>query len=248
VSVARAGACRGRVGLGGSALIRSRASERAPPGGRRRTSRALLICDFRRKFGRLPTAGIEWHWWPGPQTCTGDAFALHRRPALTERADGPLRHPRRGGSFGLSLGTVTMRCFRCRNLPALAGILLVDSGGRVTAKRGRRPAAPGVPSVQDVAEMIRVIMPASTAPSTSMRAARPFWALGRGNYARGAAAAVRAGCSAGSGAHAVRRALLALIEDAADDALACVAGARGLARCCHGFSRPEGGDGVHGVR
>jgi disulfide bond formation protein DsbB len=59
------------VGLGGPLLIRSRLVERgvAPA----IAGLAALLVALSGAVG-VYHAGIEWHWWPGPQSCTGSAF------------------------------------------------------------------------------------------------------------------------------------------------------------------------------
>jgi disulfide bond formation protein DsbB len=59
------------VGLGGPLLIRVRLVERgAAPA---IAGLAALLIAISGAVG-VYHAGIEWHWWPGPQSCTGPAF------------------------------------------------------------------------------------------------------------------------------------------------------------------------------
>src|SRR5436305_272131 len=59
------------AGLGGPLLIRIRLVERgvAPA----IAGLAALLVAISGAVG-VYHAGIEWHWWPGPQSCTGSAF------------------------------------------------------------------------------------------------------------------------------------------------------------------------------
>jgi disulfide bond formation protein DsbB len=59
------------VGFGGSLLILAGLLERAAARGV-----ALLAALLIAVSGAVGIyhAGVEWHWWPGPQTCTGPAF------------------------------------------------------------------------------------------------------------------------------------------------------------------------------
>ena len=59
------------VGLGGPLLIRFRLVERSAI-----WSIAALAALLVAVSGAVGVyhAGIEWHWWPGPQSCTGSAF------------------------------------------------------------------------------------------------------------------------------------------------------------------------------
>jgi disulfide bond formation protein DsbB len=59
------------VGLGGPILIRARLAERGTAWGI--AALAALLVAISGAVG-VYHAGIEWHWWPGPQSCTGPAF------------------------------------------------------------------------------------------------------------------------------------------------------------------------------
>ena len=59
------------VGLGGPLLIRARLVERG--GAWSVAALAALLIAISGAVG-VYHAGIEWHWWPGPQSCTGPAF------------------------------------------------------------------------------------------------------------------------------------------------------------------------------
>jgi len=61
------------VGLGGPLLILFGLAERSTA-----WSIAVLTALLIAVSGGVGAyhAGIEWHWWPGPQSCTGSAFQL----------------------------------------------------------------------------------------------------------------------------------------------------------------------------
>ena len=59
------------VGLGGPLLIRFGLAERGTAWGI--AALAALLIAVSGAVG-VYHAGIEWHWWPGPQSCTGAAF------------------------------------------------------------------------------------------------------------------------------------------------------------------------------
>jgi len=59
------------VGLGGPLLIRLGLAERGTA--RSIATLAALLVGISGAVG-VYHAGIEWHWWPGPQSCTGSAF------------------------------------------------------------------------------------------------------------------------------------------------------------------------------
>jgi disulfide bond formation protein DsbB len=59
------------VGLGGPLFIRIRLVERGAAWGI--AALAALLVAISGAVG-VYHAGIEWHWWPGPQSCTGSAF------------------------------------------------------------------------------------------------------------------------------------------------------------------------------
>ena len=59
------------VGLGGPILIRFRLVERGAIWGI--AALAAMLVAISGGLG-VYHAGIEWHWWPGPQSCTGSAF------------------------------------------------------------------------------------------------------------------------------------------------------------------------------
>ncbi|HEX3432051.1 MAG TPA: disulfide bond formation protein B [Rhizomicrobium sp.] len=59
------------VGLGGPLLIRVRLVERGAVWSI--AALAALLVAISGAVG-VYHAGIEWHWWPGPQSCTGAAF------------------------------------------------------------------------------------------------------------------------------------------------------------------------------
>ena len=59
------------VGLGGPLLIRFWLAERGTAWGI--AALAALLIAVSGAVG-VYHAGIEWHWWPGPQSCTGAAF------------------------------------------------------------------------------------------------------------------------------------------------------------------------------
>jgi disulfide bond formation protein DsbB len=59
------------VGFGGPLLIRIGLLERGAARGV--AGLAALLIAVSGAIG-VYHAGIEWHWWPGPQSCTGPAF------------------------------------------------------------------------------------------------------------------------------------------------------------------------------
>jgi disulfide bond formation protein DsbB len=59
------------VGFGGPLLIRLRLVERGSASAV--AGLAALLVAISGAVG-VYHAGIEWHWWPGPQSCTGSAF------------------------------------------------------------------------------------------------------------------------------------------------------------------------------
>ena len=59
------------VGLGGPLLIRAGLLDRGAARGV--AALAALLIALSGAVG-LYHAGVEWHWWPGPQSCTGAAF------------------------------------------------------------------------------------------------------------------------------------------------------------------------------
>jgi disulfide bond formation protein DsbB len=65
------------AGLGGPLLIRARLVERGAAWGI--AAVAALLVALSGAVG-VYHAGIEWHWWPGPQSCTGSAFRFTGAP------------------------------------------------------------------------------------------------------------------------------------------------------------------------
>ncbi|HEY2446262.1 MAG TPA: disulfide bond formation protein B [Rhizomicrobium sp.] len=65
------------VGLGGPLLIQLGLIERGAARGVGLL--AALLIAVSGAVG-LYHAGVEWHWWPGPQTCTGAAFRYTAGP------------------------------------------------------------------------------------------------------------------------------------------------------------------------
>ena len=59
------------VGLGGSFLISVGLLERGAARGVAGLTALLIAISG---VVGVYHAGVEWHWWPGPQTCTGEAF------------------------------------------------------------------------------------------------------------------------------------------------------------------------------
>lgn len=59
------------VGLGGALLIRAGLLDLGAARGV--AALAALLIAISGAVG-LYHAGVEWHWWPGPQSCTGSAF------------------------------------------------------------------------------------------------------------------------------------------------------------------------------
>lgn len=110
------------VGLGGPLLIRFRLAELGTAWGI--AALAALLVAISGAVGAYH-AGIEWHWWPGPQSCTGSAFQydgghldLNAPVVMCDRAAWRL--------FGISLaGYNALISF---GLAALAAFLLVRAG------------------------------------------------------------------------------------------------------------------------
>jgi disulfide bond formation protein DsbB len=59
------------IGLGGGLLVRSGALDAAFA--RPLAWITILLVAAAGALG-IYHAGVEWHWWPGPQECTGNAF------------------------------------------------------------------------------------------------------------------------------------------------------------------------------
>jgi disulfide bond formation protein DsbB len=59
------------VGFGGPLLIRAGLIERGAARGV--AALAALLIAISGAIG-VYHAGVEWHWWPGPQSCSGPAF------------------------------------------------------------------------------------------------------------------------------------------------------------------------------
>jgi disulfide bond formation protein DsbB len=68
------------IGIGGALLIRAGLIGRKA-GGALAAITALLIAASGVLGGYH--AGVEWHWWPGPTSCTGPAFQFHGTLDLT---------------------------------------------------------------------------------------------------------------------------------------------------------------------
>jgi disulfide bond formation protein DsbB len=68
------------IGIGGALLIRAGLAGRKA-GGALAAITALLIATSGVLGGYH--AGVEWHWWPGPTSCTGPAFQFHGTLDLT---------------------------------------------------------------------------------------------------------------------------------------------------------------------
>lgn len=110
------------VGLGGPLLIRFGLAERSTAWGI--AALAALLIAISGAVGAYH-AGIEWHWWPGPQSCTGSAFQygggrldLNAPVVMCDRAAWRL--------FGISLaGYNALVSFA---LAAIAAFLLGQSG------------------------------------------------------------------------------------------------------------------------
>ena len=107
------------VGLGGPLLIWFGLAERGTAWGI--AALAALLVAISGAVG-VYHAGIEWHWWPGPQSCTGSAFQyaggrldLNAPVVMCDRAAWRL--------FGISLaGYNALISF---GLAALASFLLI---------------------------------------------------------------------------------------------------------------------------
>jgi disulfide bond formation protein DsbB len=65
------------VGYGGPLLIRAGLLERGAA--RSVAGLAALLIAISGAIG-VYHAGVEWHWWPGPQSCTGPAFRFTGGP------------------------------------------------------------------------------------------------------------------------------------------------------------------------
>ena len=110
------------VGLGGPLLIRLGLAERGTAWSI--AALAALLVAVSGAVGAYH-AGIEWHWWPGPQSCTGSAFQytgghldLNAPVVMCDRAAWRL--------FGISLAGYN--AFISFALAATAAILLARSG------------------------------------------------------------------------------------------------------------------------
>lgn len=72
-------------------------------------------------------AGVEWHWWPGPQTCTGSAF--HTSGALDLNAPVVMCDHAAWRLFGLSLAGYN----------AVISLVLAATGLTLAARIRRHP-------------------------------------------------------------------------------------------------------------
>jgi disulfide bond formation protein DsbB len=72
-------------------------------------------------------AGVEWHFWPGPQSCTGTAF--HASGALDLNAPVVMCDHAAWRLFGLSLAGYN----------AILSLVLAAIGFMFVARNGRRP-------------------------------------------------------------------------------------------------------------
>jgi len=113
------------VGLGGPLLVRFRLVERGAM-----WAIAALTALLVAVSGGVGVyhAGIEWHWWPGPQSCTGAAFHytgggldLNAPVVMCDRAAWRL--------FGLSLAGYN----------ALFSFALAGIAAAMLARSGRKP-------------------------------------------------------------------------------------------------------------
>ena len=112
------------VGLGGPLLIRFRLVERGTIRGI--AALAALLIALSGAVG-VYHAGVEWHWWPGPQSCTGPAFRFTGAPldlnapvVMCDRAAWRL--------FGLSLAGYN----------ALISFALAGAAALMLARSGRK--------------------------------------------------------------------------------------------------------------
>jgi hypothetical protein len=135
------------IGLGGGLVVRSGVID-----SRLGRPLAVLTTLLVALSGAIAVyhAGVEWHWWKGPGTCTGNGF---QRPARSQRQSGDVR---RGGvaalravAGGLQRADLAGRRGNRRD-PARA------SEDKRVSKRKSRPAQPGIATGDDVEAMIRV--------------------------------------------------------------------------------------------
>jgi disulfide bond formation protein DsbB len=114
----------GVVGVGGFLLLRARILPASAAAGVAIVT-ALLIA-ISGAIG-IYHAGVEWHFWPGPQSCTGTAF--HASGALDLNAPVVMCDHAAWRLFGLSLAGYN----------AILSLALAAIGFMFVARNGRRP-------------------------------------------------------------------------------------------------------------
>jgi disulfide bond formation protein DsbB len=112
------------VGFGGPLLIRAGLLERGAARGV--AALAALLIAISGAIG-VYHAGVEWHWWPGPQSCTGPAFHYTGGP-LDLNAPVVLCDIAAWRLFGLSLAGYN----------ALVSFAIAGLGATLLARSGRK--------------------------------------------------------------------------------------------------------------
>jgi disulfide bond formation protein DsbB len=112
------------VGFGGPLLIRAGLLERGAARGI--AGLAAMLIAISGAIG-VYHAGVEWHWWPGPQSCTGPAFRYTGAP-LDLNAPVVLCDIAAWRLFGISLAGYN----------ALVSFTVAGAGTFLLASSGRR--------------------------------------------------------------------------------------------------------------
>jgi disulfide bond formation protein DsbB len=114
----------GIVGVGGFLLLRARVLPGSAASGIAIVTALLILLS-----GAIGVyhAGVEWHFWPGPQSCTGSAF--HASGSLDLNAPVVMCDHAAWRLFGLSLAGYN----------AILSFALAGAGFMLAARNGRNP-------------------------------------------------------------------------------------------------------------
>jgi disulfide bond formation protein DsbB len=113
------------VGFGGPLLIRTGLLERGAARGV--AGLAALLIAISGSIG-VYHAGVEWHWWPGPQSCTGTGYH-YSAGSLDLNAPVVMCDMAAWRLFGLSLAGYN----------ALISFAIAATGAFLLARSGRKP-------------------------------------------------------------------------------------------------------------
>jgi disulfide bond formation protein DsbB len=113
------------VGFGGPLLIRTGLLERGAARGV--AGLAALLIAISGSIG-VYHAGVEWHWWPGPQSCTGTGYH-YSGGSLDLNAPVVMCDMAAWRLFGLSLAGYN----------ALISFAIAATGAFLLARSGRKP-------------------------------------------------------------------------------------------------------------